>query len=99
MGLDLKWVDIRCDGSTWNAQEQISLNTDFPALIELLKQANELRATQTYSCFKERKFVDPGENYERRAEAFRRVYKGREICGERHRSVCLKLSKFILGPS
>jgi len=88
LGLDLKWVDIRCDGSTWNAQQQISLNTDFPALIELLKQANNLRATETYSCFKERKFVDPGYNDEFRMGESQRFTNCYKTCGERHSFVC-----------
>ena len=56
--MDLKWVDIGCDGSTWNAQQQVKLNTDFPALIGRLKHANDLGATETFSCFKERKFAE-----------------------------------------
>ena len=89
IGLDLQWVDIGCDGRTWNAQQQVSLNTDFVALIELLKHANDWRATETFQCIKDRKFVDPGDNDEVRIMALNRVYDCRETCAERHRSVCL----------
>ena len=95
LGLDLKWVDIRCDGSTWNAQQQISVNTDFPALIELLKQANNLRATETYSCFKERKFVRDT-NDEFRLVAHQQAFYCRETCAENHRSDCK--GEFYLSP-
>ena len=96
IGLDLKWVDIGCDGSTWNANKQVSLNTNFPALIEILKHTNDLNATKNFPCFKERKFVDPGDNDEFRIVASERVYNCRETCAERHRSVCL--GKFTLDP-
>ena len=97
IGLDLQWVDIGCDGSTWNAQQKVSLNTDFSALMELLKHANNWRATETFSCIKEKKFIDPGDNDEFRLAALYRFYNCRESCAERHRSVCI--SKFILSSS
>ena len=96
IGLDLKWVDIGCDGSTWNAKKQVSLNTNFTALIERLKHTNDWKATENFPCSKERKFVDPGDNDEFRMVASKRVYNCRETCAELHRSVCL--GKFIPGP-
>ena len=90
MGLDLKWISIGCDGIPWyQAQRVWSLNTDFPALIKLLKQANDLKATETYSCFKERKFVDYSEmGIESQMRQHQRADNCRETCAERHESYC-----------
>ena len=86
--LEIRWIDVKCDGSTWNAQQQISLNTDFPALIDILKQANDLMAAETYSCFKERKFLSSGENFGAHMDQFQRADNCRNACVRRHQYVC-----------
>ena len=84
MGLDLKWVDIGCDGSTGDAKHLISNYTDFPALVEMLKHANDWRATKRFSCYKERKFIEANGRDNRRG----RWLSCREKCTAEYESVC-----------
>ena len=97
IGLDLQWVDIGCDGSTWNAQKQVSVDTDFLALIELLKHSNDLRATEIFLCYMHHgKHVDTGTNHEFGEEFQRFDDACRNSCAESYRSVCT--GEFVLGP-
>ena len=89
MGLDLRSVDIGCDGNTGDDQEKVSKYTDFPALIERLQRENDWAATETFSCFKERKYAesiageDPSDNFEFQAVADVRAAKCRLQCANK----------------
>ena len=88
-GLDLKSVDIGCDGSTGDDQQKVSKYTDFPALVELLKNANDWDATETFRCWKDQKYVNSDDNLEFRMEAFGRTNQCRDRCAEETEIFCL----------
>ena len=85
MGLDLRSIDIGCDGSTSDAQQQVSQYTDFPALIESLKRANDWKATESFSCAKDLSRVDDYNSeftdYKRASDCFNK-------CVEQYQSIC-----------
>ena len=87
LGLDLRSVDIGCDGNTGDDQQKVSKYTDFPALIERLQNENDLTATETFPCYKERKFADSDDNFELQ-EADQRIASCRYQCAEEYKSVC-----------
>ena len=93
LGLDLTSVDIGCDGNTGDAQHLISQFTDFPAMIELLKQQNDWKTTTTFPCFKERKFVDAIDNYKDQIEEPSRRQQFNEINFEKCREKCILQSE------
>ena len=94
LGLDLQSVDIGCDGSTGDAQQQVSQFSDFPSLVERLKQANDWKATESFSCFKERKFAKSGDNHELEMYLNGRAYDCRNKCTDEYELICQ--SKFLL---
>ena len=90
---DLTSVDIGCDGSTGDNQQKVSKYTDFPASIELLKNANDWDATETFPCWKEQKYVNPGDNFEFQMAAFERTNSCRNRCAEQTESICLQIER------